>query len=68
MIVEELGRVPHNLFIYFDYDKLIKKLKISENKITDEDLIDDEEVDECLTEKMKGGKMINKWLYTYTLY
>lgn len=27
MIIEELERVPHNLYVYLDYGSLIKKLK-----------------------------------------
>jgi len=30
-IIEELERVPHNLFEFMRYDKIIKKLKISKN-------------------------------------
>ena len=31
-IIEELKRVPNDLFIFFNYDKLIKKLKEAEEK------------------------------------
>ena len=27
LLMEELGRIPHNMYIFMNYDKIIKKLK-----------------------------------------